>query len=110
MQSFGEIMFTPSVQAEQAARGTRETYARAAARPAPEALGESSSVSVIVEEYGDAAAASNETVPVISLVPGSIDTPGGRPSADQVNPSPSGSTAVMVSETTSPSPKLCSPG
>ncbi len=40
MQSFGQIMFTEAVQAEQEKRGSRETYARMAERDGPEALGE----------------------------------------------------------------------
>ena len=39
MEQFGSLMFTPSVQAEQEARGSRNAYAKMAARPAPEGLG-----------------------------------------------------------------------
>ena len=40
MDHFGSFMFTPAVQAEQIARGSRETYARMVERPVPEGLGE----------------------------------------------------------------------
>ncbi len=40
MEQFGRIAFTPNVAAEQARRGSRETYAAMAERPAPDALGE----------------------------------------------------------------------
>lgn len=39
MQSFGKIMFTPAVQAEQALQGSRETYEKVSSRPVPEGLG-----------------------------------------------------------------------
>lgn len=40
MENFGSIMFTPAVAAEQELMGSRKTYERMAARPAPEGLGE----------------------------------------------------------------------
>ncbi len=40
MQHFGQIMFTDQVQAEQAAQGSRDTYARMTERPTPDGLGE----------------------------------------------------------------------
>jgi len=40
METFGKIMFTPAVAAEQDRIGSRHTYARMAARSAPEGLGE----------------------------------------------------------------------
>ncbi len=38
MKNFGDIMFTETVKAEQARRGSREGYAKMTARPAPEGL------------------------------------------------------------------------
>jgi predicted pyridoxine 5'-phosphate oxidase superfamily flavin-nucleotide-binding protein len=40
MEQFGSFVFTPSVQAEQEKRGTRDACAKMAARPAPKELGE----------------------------------------------------------------------
>jgi predicted pyridoxine 5'-phosphate oxidase superfamily flavin-nucleotide-binding protein len=40
MEQFGSLMFTPSVKAEQEARGTREANEKLTARPAPRGLGE----------------------------------------------------------------------
>lgn len=40
MKHFGDIMFTNSVKAEQARRGSREAYAKMTARPVPETLSE----------------------------------------------------------------------
>ncbi len=39
MDHFGTLMFTERVKAEQAAQGSRDTYARMVERPAPEGLG-----------------------------------------------------------------------
>ncbi len=38
MRTFGDIMFTPAVAAEQARDGSRDNYAKMAARPAPAGL------------------------------------------------------------------------
>jgi uncharacterized protein len=40
MKNFGDIMFTEKVKAEQARGGSRESYAKMTARPAPDGLGE----------------------------------------------------------------------
>jgi len=40
MESFGSIMFTDAVRARQRSIGAEESYARIAARPAPDRLGE----------------------------------------------------------------------
>jgi uncharacterized protein len=40
MKNFGDIMFTDTVKAEQARRGSREGYAKMTARPAPDGLSE----------------------------------------------------------------------
>lgn len=40
MKHFGDIMFTPTVKAEQTREGSREAYAKMTARPAPEGLSE----------------------------------------------------------------------
>jgi predicted pyridoxine 5'-phosphate oxidase superfamily flavin-nucleotide-binding protein len=40
MQGFGDLMFRGAVAEAQRARGSHETYARMAARPGPDALGE----------------------------------------------------------------------
>ncbi len=39
MQSYGQLMFTPAVAAEQAADGSRDANAKRAERPAPDGLG-----------------------------------------------------------------------
>lgn len=40
MKHFGDIMFTPTVKAEQSRHGSREAYAKMTARAAPEGLSE----------------------------------------------------------------------
>ncbi|MEM1073957.1 MAG: pyridoxamine 5'-phosphate oxidase family protein [Pseudomonadota bacterium] len=40
METFGKLMFTPAVIAEQELHGSRDTYARMTERPAPKGLGE----------------------------------------------------------------------
>ena len=47
---------------------------------------------------------------MINPVAGSRDRPGGRPAADQVRVSPSGSEATGATVTESPSAPHCSPG
>ncbi len=72
--------------------------------------GTPSSVAVTDTPYGEAADASKDRVPDTTPVAGSIASPGGRPDADQVRVSPSGSEPARARVTVAPSASVRLPG